>query len=83
MLSSSRDFGSMPDVSVIYACFIATSTATFEIVVRMTSVGPKVLLTSAVHDYLTAWEAAAQHEPGLANDPSEVPLVVYRVEGYR
>ena len=69
MLSSSRYFGSMPAVMVIYASFVATSTATFEIVGPDDSVGPKILLTSAVHVYLTAWEAAAQYEPVLANDP--------------
>ena len=62
MLSSSREFGSMPDVTVIYAYFVATSTATFEIVVPDDSVGAKVLLASAVHVSLTAWEAAAQYE---------------------
>ena len=43
---SPRDFGSMPDVMVIYASFVATSTATFEIVALDDSLGAKVLLAS-------------------------------------
>jgi hypothetical protein len=36
-----HDFGSMPDVTVIYAYFVATSTATFEIVALDDSLGAR------------------------------------------
>ena len=61
----------MSDVTVIYAYFVATSTATFEIVVPDDSVGAKLLLASTVHAYLTSWEAACTIRAGFANEPSE------------